>query len=67
MLHDSVVLFCGFDELSAFENIVAEWLFDVDVFARLAGPDCPQRVPMIGRCDRYGVDAFIGQAWRISR
>ena len=35
------------------------WLFDVDILARLAGPDGHQRVPVIRRGDRNGVDGFV--------
>jgi hypothetical protein len=32
---------------------------DINVFAGLAGPDCCQRVPMIGQGEHDGVDGFI--------
>ena len=36
------------------EEIVAQRLFNVDIFARLTGPDGNERVPVIGRRDADG-------------
>ena len=38
---------------------MADRLLDVDVLARLAGPDRHERVPVIGRRNRHGVDIPI--------
>ena len=45
--------------LPALEDVVADRLLDVDVLARLAGPDRRQRVPVVRRGDRDGVDLVV--------
>src|SRR5205807_72784 len=44
-----------------FVNVMTARLFDVDVFARLAGPDGHQRVPVVGRGNRDGVKILVLQ------
>src|SRR4051812_23316387 len=61
MLDDSLVFLCRFDELPAFENVMAEGFFNIDVLARLAGPNGRQRVPVVWGGDRDGVDALVGE------
>jgi len=57
-LHHALVLARGGHHLVTFENVMARWLFHVHVFARLAGPDRRQRMPVIGRGDRHRIDVF---------
>ena len=45
--------------LPAFPHVVGERLLDVDVLARLAGPDRGQGMPMVGRGDDHGVDVLV--------
>ena len=59
VLANTVVFFYGADELAAFKGVVRAGLFDVDVFAGLAGPDAHERVPMIGSGDGDGIDVFV--------
>ena len=59
VLANAVVLFYGSDELAAFKGVMRAGLFDVDVFAGLAGPDAHERVPMIGSGDGDGIDVFV--------
>ena len=47
------------DHLPAFPDVVGQRLLDVDVLARLAGPDGGQGVPMVGRGDDDGVDVLV--------
>ena len=49
----------GLDHAPPFPDVVAAGLLDEDVLARLAGPDRAQGVPVVGRGDRYGVDAAV--------
>ena len=57
--HDPVVLAGGLDHPPAFADVVADRLLDVDVLARLAGPDRGQGVPVVRRGDRDGVDVLV--------
>ena len=59
VLHDAVVFPRGLDELAALEDVVAARLLDVHVLARLAGPNRQQRVPMVRRGDRDGVEILV--------
>src|ERR1700733_12510286 len=59
MLADAIVFFDGGDELPPFERIVRARFFDVDIFAGLQRPDADQRMPMIRRGNRDGVDLFV--------
>src|SRR5207248_2524945 len=59
VLHDAVILLGGAHHLPAFPPEMRARLFDVDVLARLAGPDRHQRMPVIRRGDRNGVDGFV--------
>ena len=59
VLADAIVFFYGEDQLAAFEGIVRAGFFDVDVFASLTCPDGHERVPVIRRRDRDGVDFFV--------
>src|SRR5438105_828616 len=44
---------------SAFPDVMADGLFDIDVLARLHGPDGGQGVPVVWRGDADGVDALV--------
>ena len=59
VLDDPVVPPRGLDGDPAFVDVVAARFFDVDVLARLAGPDRDQGVPVVGRGDRDGVDRLV--------
>src|SRR5215475_1021285 len=59
VLDDAVVFACGVDELLAFPITMRTGLFDINVLARLASPDAHQRVPVIRRCDRDGVNRLV--------
>ncbi len=59
VLDDAVVFACGGDELLAFPITMRTGLFDINVLARLASPDAHQRVPVIRRCDRDGVNRLV--------
>ena len=59
MLYDPLVLAGGLHALASLENVVAARLLHVDIFARLAGPDRRQRVPVIRRRDGDGVDVLV--------
>ena len=58
-LDDAVVLARGLDHPPPFDDVVAGRLLDVDVLAGLAGQDGQQRVPVVGRGDRDGVDRLV--------
>ena len=60
-LHDAVVPPGRLDHAPAFDEVVRDRLLDVDVLARLAGPDGRQGVPVVGRGDHQGVDIAILQ------
>ena len=59
VLDDAVVLAGGLDGDAALVDVVAARLLDVDVLAGLAGPDGHQRVPVVRRGDRDGVDVLV--------
>ena len=59
VLNDAAVTARGADGLLAFESIVRERLFDIDVLARLAGPYRAQRVPVIRRGLEHHVDRLV--------
>src|SRR5215813_15408176 len=50
-LHDAFVFSRGGDHCAAFTDVVGEWLFDVNVLARLAREQGRDGVPVIGRGD----------------
>ena len=58
-LDDALVLSRGLDHAPAFADVVADGLLDIDVLAGLARPDRRQRVPVVGRGDRDGVDRLV--------
>ena len=58
-LDDPVVLPRRVDGLPSLGNVVADRLLDVNILARLAGPDGRERVPVVGRGDRDGVDLGV--------
>ena len=58
-LDDPVVAPRRLDHAATFDDVVADGLFDVDVLAGLAGPDGHERVPVIGRGDRHGIDVAV--------
>ena len=49
----------GRDDLLRLEDVVRARLLDVHVLARLARPDRLQRVPMVRRGERHGVDGLV--------
>ena len=58
-LDDAVVFARRLDHLAAFPDVVRDRLLDVDVLARLAGPDDDQRMPVVRRGDGDGVDVLV--------
>ena len=58
LLDHAVVLAGRGDDLLRLEDVVRARLLDVDVLACLAGPDRLQRVPVIRRGNRHGVDVL---------
>ena len=61
MLHDPLVFISRFNHLATFKNIVRTGLFNIDVFARLAGPDCRQSMPMVGGRNRHHINVVTIQ------
>ncbi len=59
MLHDAVIFLRRRHELPALENVMRAGLLAVHVLAGLARPDTDQRVPVVGRGDRDGVDGLV--------
>ena len=55
----ALILAGRLDHLPAFEDVVRCRLLDVHVLAGLAGPDRRQRVPVVGRGERNGVDRLV--------
>ena len=60
-LHDTIVFPRGFYAFAAFEHIVRDWLFHIDILSGLTRPDRDERVPMVGRRSRDDVDIFVLQ------
>src|SRR5581483_4600231 len=58
-LADAPVLARRLDHATPFENVVADRLLDVDIFARLHRPDRGQRVPVVRRSDRDDIYVCI--------
>src|SRR5262249_14950754 len=58
-LADLAVMPRRLHDAPAFPDVVADRLLDINVLARLHGPDGGQRVPVIRRRDADGVDRFI--------
>src|SRR5262249_12042335 len=56
---DAVVFAGGGDELPAFPITLRAGLFDINVLARLASPYAHQRVPVVRRGDRDGVNRLV--------
>src|SRR5262249_25678081 len=59
VLHKAAVFLRCLDALAAFKRVVADRLLDVHVFAGLAGQDGDQRVPVVARRDRTGIQFFV--------
>jgi len=47
--------------LPAFPEVVGKGFLDINVLARLAGPDCRQRMPVIGQSDDHSVNSLVVQ------
>ena len=60
-LHDPLVGVGGLHELTAFPDIVRDGLFDIHILAGLTAPDGRERVPVIRRGDRDGIDLLALQ------
>jgi hypothetical protein len=60
-LDDAFVLRGRLDHLAALEDRVRRGLLDVDVLARLAGPNGRQRMPMVWGRDNDRIDVLIVQ------
>ena len=60
-LHDALVAARGVGHPAAFFHEQGERLFDVDIFARRAGHDGEQCVPVVGRTHHHGLNIFIVQ------
>ena len=58
-LHDARILPRGLDHLASFPDGHRRVLLDVNVLARLAGPDGGQRVPVFRRGDDHGVHLLV--------
>src|SRR5439155_18525426 len=58
-LHHAVVLAGRLHHLLTLKYVVAGGLLHIDVFARLAGPDGRQRMPMVRRRDGARVDILV--------
>ena len=65
-LDDALVLARRLDHPPAFDDVVAGRLLDVDILAGLAGQHGQQRVPVVGRGDRDGVDRLVVEQRRKS-
>src|SRR5262249_41928365 len=61
VLHDDVVPPRQLDGVAALVDVVAARLLDVDVLVGLARPDRHERVPVVGRGDRDGVEVPVFQ------
>jgi len=57
---DDALIFAGrFNHFAALEKVVAGRFLDVNILARLAGPHCCQRVPMVRRRDGNRVHILV--------
>ena len=61
VLDDAVVFAGGFNALASFKDVVAAGFLNINVFAGLASPDGDEGMPVVGRGDGDGVDAFVFQ------
>ncbi len=59
VLYDATILTRGLYRDASFVNVVAARLLDVDVLAGLARPNGHERVPVVRRGDRHGIDVLI--------
>jgi len=60
-LYNSLILSGGLDHLSAFPDIMRDRFLDINILARLTGPDSYKRMPVIGRRGTDSVDLLIFQ------
>ena len=60
-LDHALILSRRSNHLLTFPNVVAGWLFHVDIFPCLASPDATESVPMIGRGHGYCIHRFISE------
>src|SRR5687767_9593432 len=58
-LHNTLMLPRGRDHLPALPDVMRERLLDVDILPCLAGPNCGQAMPMIGRGDHDRVHVSV--------
>ncbi len=61
VLNNSLVLASSLDALASLEDVMAARLLDIDVLARLAGPNSNQRVRVIGRSDANSINVLVFQ------
>jgi hypothetical protein len=58
-LADSLVLSSSGDCLETFPLGMGQWFFDVDILARLHGPNGCQAVPMVAGCHDHRIDVGV--------
>ena len=61
VLNNSLVLASGVNTLAPLKDIMAARLLNIDILARLAGPNSNQRVRVIGRSDGNSINALVFQ------
>ena len=61
-LNDTVVLASRFYDTASFTHVMADGLFDIDVFASLDRPDSCQRMPVIRGRNTDDMNAFVFEA-----
>src|SRR5712692_6894733 len=63
MLHNAVIAPGRLDASASLADVVTQWLLDIHIFTRLAGPDGHERVPVVGCSDGDGIQLFILQGF----
>jgi hypothetical protein len=58
-LNNAIVFACSEDSLTAFPNLMRNGLFDVDILARLDGPNGTERMPVVRSGKSNRVDIFV--------
>jgi len=60
-LGDAAGFLRGGDQLAPFPDVVGNGFLDVDILAGLKCPDAHERVPVVGRRDRDGIEVGRGE------
>src|SRR6185503_8637115 len=61
VLDETAVFARRLNAAASLDECMAEGFLDVDIFARLAGPNGQERMPVVGRSNRDYIEVLVGE------